>query len=97
MGKNFTLIRKFCHSVPRHWQATIEETQNIRRLIIYSEGFAMIKSLFQAIEALLRAVIYLLILIMGLAITGLGAYTVLFFAIRIGQFLWKFILKEPWL
>jgi hypothetical protein len=97
MGKSFTLIRKFCRTVPLHWQATTAEMQSVKRLIIYSEGFAMIKSLFQAIEALLRAVIYLLILIIGLAITGLGAYVVIFFAIRIGQFLWVLILKEPWL
>jgi len=97
MEKSFTLIRKLCRTVPRHWQAFIAEMQSIKCLIIYSEGFAMIKSLFQAIEALLRAVIYLLILIMGLAITGLGAYVVLLSAIRIGQFLWKFMLKEPWL
>ena len=57
----------------------------------------MLKNLFAAIEAMLRAVIYLLILLMGLAMAGLGAYTILFLSLRIGQFLWVLILKDKWL
>ena len=57
----------------------------------------MIKSIFEAFEAMLRAAIYLLILLMGLTIAGLGAYTILFLAIRIGQFLYTLILKDKWL
>jgi hypothetical protein len=92
-----TLIRELCRGVPLCWQTVTAETQNIKQLIIYSEGQVMIKSFFQAFEALFRAVIYLLILIIGLTVTGLGAYIVLFLAIRIGQFLWILIFKEPWL
>ena len=57
----------------------------------------MIQSIFQAIEAVLRAVIYLLILVMGLSMAGLGAYTIVFLAFRIGQFLWELISKRAWL
>ena len=57
----------------------------------------MLKKLFEAVEAMLRAVIYLLILLMGLSIAGLGAYTIIFLAIRIGQFLHELIFKDRWL
>lgn len=57
----------------------------------------MIQSIFQAIEASCRAVIYLLILVAGLAMASLGAYTIILLAFRIGQFLWTLIFKEAWL
>lgn len=57
----------------------------------------MLKKLFEAVEAILRAVIYLLILLMGLALASLGAYTIMFLALRIGQFLFELIFKEKWL
>jgi len=57
----------------------------------------MLKKLFEAVEAMLRAVIYLLILLMGLAMAALGAYTILFLSLRIGQFLFELIFKEKWL
>ena len=57
----------------------------------------MLKKLFEAAEAMLRAVIYLLILVMGLSSASLGAYTILFLAFRFGQFLWELIFKEAWL
>lgn len=97
MEKILTLIKELCHITPLCWQAFVTETLNIKQLIIYSKGQVMFKNIFQAFEALLRAVIYLLILIIGLTATGLGAYIVLFLAIRIGQFLWVLVFKEPWL
>lgn len=57
----------------------------------------MLKKIFEAVEAMLRSVIYLLILLMGLAMASLGAYTILFLALRVGQFLFELIFKEPWL
>jgi len=57
----------------------------------------MLKKFFEAVEAMLRAVIYLLILLMGLAIAALGAYTIMFLALRIAQFLFELIFKEKWL
>lgn len=57
----------------------------------------MIKAFFQAIEAMARATIYLLLLLIGLTVTGLGAYMVFFLAFRIGQFFWELIFKKPWL
>lgn len=57
----------------------------------------MLKKLFEAVEATMRAVIYLLVLLMGLAMATLGAYTIIFLTIRIGQFLWVLIFKEKWL
>lgn len=97
MEKILTLIRELCRSAPLCWQTVIAETRNIKQLVFYSKGFDMIKSFFQAFESLLRAIIYLLILLIGLTATGLGAYIVLFLAIRIGQFLWVLFFKDPWL
>jgi len=57
----------------------------------------MIKVIFEAIEAMLRAVIYLLILLIGLALAALGAYTIVFLSIRIGQLLYELLFKEKWL
>jgi hypothetical protein len=57
----------------------------------------ILKRLFEAIEATMRAVIYLLVLLMGLAIAALGAYTIIFLTIRAGQFLWVLIFRSKWL
>jgi len=57
----------------------------------------MIKRLFEAIEGLCQAATYLLILLTGLVIMGLAAFTVLFLAIRMGQFLWVTLFAERWL
>ena len=57
----------------------------------------MIKNFFIAIEALFKAVTYLLILVIGLTMASLGAYTVICLAFRIAQFLWNLMFKEPWL
>ena len=66
--------------------------------LIFDAGVPnMIKRIFEAIEAMLRAAIYLLILLMGLAMVGLGAFTILCLAIRTGQLLWTLLFREPWL
>ena len=75
----------------------IVEIQGIKELIFKVGITDMLKNIFAAIEAMLRAVIYLLILLMGLAMAGLGAYTILFLALRIGQFLYELIFKDKWL
>jgi hypothetical protein len=73
------------------------EASRIKVLIFESTVSAMIKNMFEAIEATFRAVIYLLILLMGLSMAGLGAFTLLFLSIRIGQFLWTLILSRKWI
>jgi len=97
MEKQLAVIQEVIRSVPLCWRAAIGELQKIKILILHTGIPTMIKSLFQAIEALCRAVIYVLILTMGVAVAGLGAYTIIFLAFRTGQFLWTLIFKEPWL
>ena len=77
--------------------AVLANVKRIRELIFKVGIPEMLKNIFAAIEAMLRAVIYLLILLMGLALSGLGAYTILFLALRIGQFLYELIFKDKWL
>jgi hypothetical protein len=74
-----------------------DETKNIYRLIFLSETKVMIKAIFQSIESMVRAVIYFLILIIGLSFAALGAYVSFFLAIRIGGFLYQLLLRRPWL
>lgn len=57
----------------------------------------MLKRLFEAVEATMRAVIYLLVLLMGQAMVALGAYTIIFLTIRVGQFLYELIFKNKWI
>jgi len=97
MKKLFLLICELLRSLPLCWQAFKAEVNKIKDSIFYSEANVMIKSFFKAIEAMIRAVIYLLILVIGLTITALGSYIVFFLAIRTAQFLWTFLFKEPWL
>lgn len=73
------------------------EIRKIGPLIFKSGVMDMLKRLFEAVEATIRAVTYLLVLLMGVAIAALGSYTIIFLAIRIGQFLWVLIFKEKWL
>jgi hypothetical protein len=61
------------------------------------ETIEMLKRFFEAVEAMLKTIIYLLILLMGMAIATLGTYTILFLALRIGQLLFELIFKEKWL
>ena len=44
-----------------------------------------------------RAVIYLLILLMGLTLAAFGAYVILFMAFRMAQFLHDAIFAHRWL
>lgn len=57
----------------------------------------MVKRIFEAIEAMTQAVTYLLILLMGLMLAGLGAFVILGSALRIGQFLWAVLFAENWI
>lgn len=57
----------------------------------------MIKKFFELLEATITAVSYLLVLLMILAVVSLGAYLILFIAIRIGGWFHELILKEPWI
>jgi hypothetical protein len=90
------LLRYFRHGIELA-KAALANFKRIRELIFKVGVTDMLKNIFAAIEAIIRAAIYLLILLMGLAIAGLGAYTILFLALRIGQFLYQLILKDPWL
>jgi hypothetical protein len=73
------------------------EVSRIKPLIFESTISAMIGNMFKAIEATFRAVIYLLILSMGVSMAGLGAFTIVCLAIRIGQFLWVLIFADKWI
>ena len=75
----------------------IIEIQKIKELILNSGITEMFNNIFKAIEAMFRATIYFLILLMGLSVTGFGAYTILFLTLRIGQFLYQLIFKDKWL
>ena len=97
MKKLFLLICELLRSLPLCWRALKTEVHKVKESIFYSEANIMIKSFFNAIEAMIRAVIYLLILIIGLTAAALGSYIVLFLAIRTAQLLWTLIFKEPWL
>jgi hypothetical protein len=57
----------------------------------------MIKWIFDAVEGMCQAVTYLLILFMGAVIVVLAAYTTLFCAIRLGQFLWAVLFAIKWM
>jgi fatty acid desaturase len=74
-----------------------QETKRIKPLIFETGVMQMLKKLFVAVEAAIRAAIYLLVLLMGLAIAALGAYTIIFLTIRVGQFLWVLIFKDKWI
>ncbi len=56
----------------------------------------MFRNLLNCIEAMIQAVSYLLILIIGLTATALGAFFVVMLAYRLGQLLWIFVFKESW-
>jgi len=75
----------------------IVEIKKSKKLILNSGVNQMLKKMFEAVEAIFRAVIYLLILVMGLALAGLGSYIIIFLSIRTGQFLFELLFKEKWL
>jgi len=92
-----SVLREQAYRAKKRLRQARQEILSIKPLIFESRIPAMINKIFQAIEASLRAATYLLILIMGLSIAGLGAFTILFLAIRIGQFLYTLIFKDKWL
>jgi len=57
----------------------------------------MMKKVFEAIESFIKAVIYMLILIMGMTVASIATFTVLFSAIRLAQFLWLACFQDAWL
>ena len=91
------LIFELPQSLRLCWRVADMERKTIKSIVVYSEIAAMLKNFFQLLESLIRSVMYLLILIIGLTATGLGAFLVVLLAFRIGQFLWIGFLKEPWL
>jgi len=96
--ENIALVLRWCIRRGSNLAKGIPiEVKKIREVIFKLGITDMLKNIFAGIEAILRAVIYLLILLMGLAIAGLGSYTILFLALRIGQFLYELIFKEKWL
>ncbi|MCD4831691.1 MAG: hypothetical protein K8R02_07805 [Anaerohalosphaeraceae bacterium] len=75
----------------------IVEIKKTKELIFDTGVNKMLKKLFEAIEAIFRAAIYLLILLMGLSVAALGSYTIIFLSIRLGQFLFELLFREKWL
>ena len=94
--ENFSL-KTLTHSGINLLTKAIVEIKKSKELILNSGINQMLKKMFEAIEAIFRASTYLLILVMGLSIAGLGAYTIIFLSIRIGQFLFELLFKERWL
>ena len=81
MKMNF-LTHEILQTLPLCWRMANLERENIKSIIIYSELSVMLKKLFQALESLLRAIMYFMILIIGLAATVLGAFLVIFLAVK---------------
>lgn len=57
----------------------------------------MIKKIFEVVESFVKAIIFMLVLVMGMTVASLATYAVLFFAFRVAQLLWRAFFKEPWL
>lgn len=57
----------------------------------------MIKKIFEAIESFVKAVIYMLVLTMGMTVATVATHTVVVCAFRLAQFLWLAFFAEPWL
>ena len=57
----------------------------------------MFRNLFNCVEAMIQAVSYLQILIIGLAAAALAAFFVVMLAFRLCQFFWYLIFQEPWI
>ena len=91
------MLHKYIRRSNELTKGVLANVKRIRELIFIVGITDMLKNIFAGIEAMLRAVIYLLILLMGLALASLGAYAILFLALRIGQFLWVLILDRKWL
>ncbi len=57
----------------------------------------MFRNLLNCVEAMIQAVTYLLVLVIGLTATALGAFFVMMLAFRLCQFMWYLIFQEPWI
>ena len=57
----------------------------------------MPKKFVEAIEAMLRALIYFEILLMGASIGGLSLFIVGGLVIRFGQFFYELVLRNKWI
>lgn len=57
----------------------------------------MLKEISKRFEAVLWALLYFFVLLIGLAVAVLGAYIVIFLSYRTGQFLFELIFREKWL
>ena len=57
----------------------------------------MLRNFLNFVEAMIRAITYLLVLVIGLTAAALGTFFVVMLAYRLMQFLWFYIFKDPWL
>lgn len=97
MKKYILFLMELFRSMLLCRQALKAEMDKVKDLIFYSEVNDMFRSIFRALEALVRALIYFFILLIGLTGAALGAFIVSLTAFRFAQFLWIFIYKESWL
>ena len=74
----------------------VEAFRQTRQIIFSPGGIDMIKMFFQSLEAMIRAVTYLLILVIGLSAAGLGAFVIGLLAFRMGQFFYDVIGGHRW-
>ena len=96
MKSDFTLLGELLQAGPLCWHRTRVEAGDIKTLLIDTEAF-MLGNFFKAMEALARALIYLLTLVIGLTVTALACYFMIFLSFRIAQALWVLLFKDPWL
>jgi hypothetical protein len=57
----------------------------------------MLRNVFNGFEAMLRAVTFLLILVIGFTLALFGSFITVFLAFRMSQFLYDMIFSHRWL
>jgi hypothetical protein len=83
-------IRRLVRAIP----AEVERTH----VALFQSGTQeMIKNVFNGFEAMLRAVTFLLILVIGFTLALFGTYITVFLAYRMSQLLYDAIFSHRWL
>ena len=96
--KHYAIFHRIIIARTRHLLFGIELAMIVIKTTIFTHGsLAMFKRFLEIGEAMLRAATYFMVLVIGLSVACLGAFTIVFMSIRIGEFLWDFCLKNRWL
>ena len=97
MKRTRTVIRKSISIVYFLLCGIVQELRKIKPLIFEAGVSEMPKKFVEAIEAMLRALIYFEILLMGASIGGLSLFIVGGLVIRFGQFFYELVLRNKWI